>query len=147
MWVIFNPTAEDLSYDIDFKKWHLKAGEAKKFPNEVASQMKVLHGFLQVLERDDQAPKITYKPPKSLKSVKEAIPEDLQRDERKMVHPSSDPKVKETGGFSGTMSDEQAGLPKTYKKRGESGELINLDKDGVEWYGGGIEVDNPLSKD
>lgn len=149
MWVIFNPTANDLDYEIDFKKWHLNAGEAKKFPNDIGRQMFEIHGFLEVLERDDKPPKVKIEPPKNLKSVKEATPEDFVRD-RKIKHPSSDPRILDTGGFSGSdekLNDVASGLPKTYRTEVEGGKLMSFDKDGVGWYGEGAVIDNPLAKE
>lgn len=148
MWVIFNPTENDLDYEIDYKKWNLKAGEAKKFPNEIGQQMLNIHGFLDVIERDDIRPKKEFKRPKNVKNISEAIPSEVGRD-RKITHPSSDPKILETGGFSGTedMANGADGLPKTYRKKVEDGKLISFDKDGVGWYGDGISVDNPLAKE
>lgn len=145
MWIIFNPTENDLQYEIDFKKWQLLAGESKKFPNEIGKEMVNIHGFLQVIERDDIQPVKTYTPPKNLKTVKEAEPEELRRD-RRLKHPTSDPRVVETEGF-GPMSDEASGLPKTIATKVQSGKLMSIDKDGVGWYGGGAELDNPLAKD
>lgn len=150
MWVIFNPTENDLDYEINFQKWKLNAGEAKKFPNEIGREMLSIHGFLEILERDDLPPKRAYKKPKNIKTIGEATPEQMERDGRKITHPSSDPKVVESGGFSGRidkMSDEASGLPKTYQQKVEGGKLISFDKDGVGWYGSGISVDNPLAKE
>lgn len=155
MWVIFNPTPNDLNYDIEFSKWSLKAGETKKFPNNIAEQMITLHGFLKVLSRDDKQSLVQqYKPPKDLKTVQEAVPEQLVRD-RRIKHPSSDPSIKESMGFGSKsennsdekLSDIGSGLPPTYRKSVEEGKLISFDKDGVGWYGEGISVDNPLTKE
>lgn len=152
MWVIFNPTPNDLNYDILFNKWNIKAGETKKFPNDVGKEMFNLHGFLKVLERDDEQPQVAaFKPPKSLKDVQEAVPVPVGRD-RRVVHPSSNPKVKETMGFNSPdeekdFGDTSAGLPPTYRKEMEGGKLLSYDKDGVGWYGSGAVVDNPLARE
>lgn len=147
MFIIFNPTDKDLEYEINWKKWSLQAGETAKFPNDIGSEMVKIHGFLQVLDKDEDAPKPIFTPPKNLKDVPEADAEDIKRD-RRIKHPSSNPKVVATQGFSGTdMTDREAGLPAAVKKEMVDGKLMDVDKDGVGWYGKGIEIDNPLAKE
>ena len=153
MWTIFNPLDKDLEYEIDFKIWSLRAGETKKFPDTIAQEMCKLHGFLKVLEKAEEAVKKVFEPPKDLKKVEEARGQELKRD-RTVKHPSTNPAVVQTGGFSSgnqdrtsaEFGDAKAGLPPAIKKEMVAGKLMDMDKDKVGWYGKGIESDNPLSK-
>lgn len=151
MWTIFNPTLNDISHPINFGVWELKAGETAKFPsgdkpNNIAQELVRIYGFLEVLDKDDEKPKKELpKPPADLTLVHEARGKPLYKDERKVVHPSSDPRVQENGGFSGEMTDSQAGL--NLKKVIVGDRLAQIDKDGVEWYGKGAERDNPFAKE
>lgn len=145
MWILFNPTENDLTYEIDFAQWDIKAGETKKFPNEIADQIVHIHEFIEVVDKDEAKPKKEFRP--NLKKVEEAEAKPITRD-RRIVHPSSDPKIKATGGFSGEGLDDRAqGLPEGVRKEMVSGKMMSMDKDGVGWYGKGAEVDNPLAKD
>lgn len=158
MWVIFNPIDNEIRTTIEYPpgkkgaEWSLKPGETKKFPNEVGETLLMLYGYLQVLKKDEEkSTKIKvkeYTPPKNLDDVEEAVPEVVVED-RRIKHPSSNPSVIETGGFGEKRFEEegnQAGGLKL-KEKLQNGKLVQLDRDGIEWYGKGVEQDDPFRKE
>lgn len=152
MWILFNPTQNEVSYPVKYRgklgNWNIRAGETKKFPNEVAEVLSERLSFLNVLKRDEEKPSnVVYKPPKNLDDVEEASPEDVYKNDRKIRHPSSDKSVVEKGGFLGSEEDEndlRSGL--RLKKMIKGGKLVQIDSDGVEWYGRGVQQDDPFRK-
>ena len=155
MWTIFNPTNNDIQITVgtgvngtNGRRYGLSAGQTLRFSDQVGTEMVTRYPFLNVLKKDSSVPKeIQYEPPKDLDKIEEAESQTANIP-RYVKHPSSNPKVVETGGFGPSDSlkeaNEVGGI--SLKEGLVNGKLVQIDKDNVQWYGGGVQIDNPGRK-
>lgn len=160
MYIVYNPTDCDVRHRIEYPPgnkadWSIKRGETLKFPNYVGEYLVKTYGFLNLLRKDDEKSSLDkkkeYKPPQDLDKVKQADFQLVKDVDRSLKHPTSEPGVVEFGGSIKTVNGrdseiENDGLPMRIKEKLSNGKLLKLDADGVEWYGAGIEADDPLAK-
>ena len=135
MKVIHNPTKSDIKGFL-FNKvfYNLIAGDTRRFPEDVTEAIVKTFSWLKVLKGPPQATEETnakmYPEADKQEIVMKAKPLTDMRPTRAMA-----PEGYDDHSISG---EEIVSRGVSSQEQGKSGERVDVDKDGVEWYGEGV---------
>lgn len=148
--IIYNPkTGAAINYVWAKKKWALAVNEMKKFPKEIADQLLLTYPFLEQVDIKNikDIKKRMKVNPYKCKYCKFETDQKIALIGHLRSHDISEEDEKLLSGIesAGTIDAE----PKKILSEEEVGGIPSKgeDKDGVEWYGPGVESDNLKDKE
>ncbi len=134
MKIIHNPTKCDIKgFLLNKVFWNLISGDTRRFPEDVAEGLLANYPWLKIIKE----------PPKATEEgLKEMYQEGDKHEIVMKTQPLTDMRPTKTApeGYDDHSVSGESIVAKGVqtKEVGKSGETVDVDKDGVEWYGEGV---------